>query len=85
MFQQYRDKDGSPKFIEAVHKIPVHTVDRFQGDENEHIVLSLVRWNKDNRLGFSAIPNRICVALSRAQCGLFVVGQVWVRRVRVRD
>lgn len=49
---------------------------RFQGDENDHIVLSLVRYNKDNTLGFSAVPNRICVALSRARCGFYIIGQV---------
>src|SRR5271163_3673559 len=74
LLQQYRE--GTPEFLEGVRQIPVHSVDRFQGDENEKIVLSLVRWNKENKLGFSAIPNRICVALSRAQCGLYVIGQV---------
>jgi len=54
----------------------VHTVDRFQGDENEMIVVSLVRFNAEDKLGFAAIPNRICVALSRAQCGLYIIGQL---------
>jgi superfamily I DNA and/or RNA helicase len=34
----------------------------------------LVRSNFENRLGFINIENRINVALSRARCGMFVIG-----------
>jgi superfamily I DNA and/or RNA helicase len=33
-----------------------------------------VRSNKEGIIGFVAIENRICVALSRARLGLFVFG-----------
>ncbi len=49
-------------------------VDNFQGEENRIILLSLVRSNADQRLGYIAIDNRICVALSRAQDGFYVIG-----------
>lgn len=37
-------------------------------------MLSLVRNNDENKIGFLSLKNRICVALSRAKEGLFVVG-----------
>jgi superfamily I DNA and/or RNA helicase len=45
-------------------------VDNFQGEENDIIILSLVRSNDDNNIGFLQIENRVCVALSRAKVRL---------------
>lgn len=50
------------------------TVDRFQGQEREIIIVSLVRNNKDFNIGFAKKPERINVAFSRAQKLLVVVG-----------
>lgn len=36
--------------------------------------MSLVRSNADKRLGYVAVDNRICVALSRARDGFYVIG-----------
>ena len=36
--------------------------------------MSLVRSNAEHRLGYISVDNRICVALSRAQNGLYVIG-----------
>ena len=49
-------------------------MDNFQGEENRIIILSLVRSNGEQRLGYTAVDNRICVALSRAQNGFYVIG-----------
>ncbi|WAR28363.1 ZNFX1-like protein [Mya arenaria] len=49
-------------------------VDNYQGEENDIIILSLVRSSSENRIGFLKTENRICVALSRAKIGLFVIG-----------
>ena len=57
-----------------VTELRVATVDNYQGEENEIIILSMVRSNKKNILGFTSIENRICVALSRSKIGLFVMG-----------
>ncbi|XP_019853691.1 PREDICTED: NFX1-type zinc finger-containing protein 1-like [Amphimedon queenslandica] len=46
-------------------------IDNFQGEENDIIILSLVRSVKS---GFTKEENRICVALSRARKGLYVIG-----------
>ncbi len=54
--------------------VRVAAVDDFQGEENKIILLSLVRSNSENNIGFLAIDNRVCVSLSRAKEGLYVIG-----------
>ncbi|NXO96119.1 ZNFX1 protein, partial [Certhia brachydactyla] len=56
--------------------VKVHVVDKYQGEENDIVLLSLVRSNKEERPGFLQIPNRICVALSRAKKGLYCIGNM---------
>ncbi|XP_069814290.1 NFX1-type zinc finger-containing protein 1-like [Dendropsophus ebraccatus] len=56
--------------------IRVCVVDKYQGEENEIIILSLVRSNLEGNAGFLKIPNRVCVALSRAKKGLFCIGNM---------
>jgi superfamily I DNA and/or RNA helicase len=51
-------------------------VDKYQGEENEIILLSLVRSNSRAKIGFLEIENRVCVALSRAKKGLYIVGNM---------
>ncbi|KAH8702683.1 hypothetical protein GQ44DRAFT_732776 [Phaeosphaeriaceae sp. PMI808] len=50
------------------------TVDNFQGEEAKIIIVSLVRSNQKNNPGFLKTPNRINVLLSRAQHGMYIVG-----------
>ena len=55
----------------------VSTIDMFQGDENDFIIVSLVRSNKPtnkNNIGFMNEKNRRCVTQSRARRGMFFVG-----------
>ena len=52
----------------------VVTVDSYQGEENKVVILSLVRSNDNNQIGFLGVDNRVCVALSRAQCGFYLFG-----------
>ena len=52
----------------------VCSVDNFQGEENDVILLSLVRNNEDDKIGFLKTNNRVCVALSRARKGLYIMG-----------
>ncbi|XP_059169746.1 NFX1-type zinc finger-containing protein 1-like [Physella acuta] len=56
------------------YNVRIAAVDDFQGEENDIIVLSLVRSNKIDSVGFLKVENRICVALSRAKKGLYVIG-----------
>ena len=52
----------------------VFTVDSYQGEENDVILLSLVRSNETANIGFLDSKNRLVVALSRARRGLYVFG-----------
>ena len=54
--------------------IRVCAVDNFQGEENDIILLSLVRSNSERKIGFLGESNRICVALSRARKGFYCIG-----------
>uniref|UniRef100_A0A3B4AZB3 RZ-type domain-containing protein n=1 Tax=Periophthalmus magnuspinnatus TaxID=409849 RepID=A0A3B4AZB3_9GOBI len=54
--------------------VKVHVVDKYQGEENDIVLLSLVRSNMQRKVGFLNIPNRVCVALSRAKKGLYCIG-----------
>ena len=54
--------------------VRVTAIDNFQGEENDIILLSLVRSNSEGNIGFLKEPNRVCVALSRAKKGFFCIG-----------
>ncbi|KAL4624352.1 NFX1-type zinc finger-containing protein 1-like [Arapaima gigas] len=56
--------------------VKVHVVDKYQGEENDIVLLSLVRSNLEGRVGFLQIANRVCVALSRAKKGLYCIGNL---------
>ena len=58
-------------------------VDDFQGEENQIILLSLVRSNSEGEIGFLKIENRVCVALSRAKMGLYIIGNKEMLRDKV--
>lgn len=60
----------------SCYGVRVTCVDSYQGEENVIILLSLVRSNKKGELGFVGRDNRICVALSRAKHGMYVVGDM---------
>ena len=53
-----------------MEQIKVTTVDNYQGEENDIILLSLVRSNSERKIGFLEVKNRVCVALSRAKKGI---------------
>ena len=59
---------------EELKGVRLTTVDNFQGEENDIILLSLVRSNKDEKIGFIKMVNRACVALSRAKKGFYCIG-----------
>lgn len=54
--------------------IRLATVDSFQGEEAKIVILSTVRSNSKDRIGFLKTDNRINVACSRARNGFYIVG-----------
>ncbi len=55
-------------------QIRVSTIDSFQGQEKENIILSLVRSNDDGDIGFLKDYRRMNVAITRAKEQLFIIG-----------
>ncbi len=56
--------------------VRITIVDNFQGEENDVIILSLVRSNDEAQIGFLKTENRVCVALSRAKKGFYLIGNM---------
>lgn len=52
----------------------INTIDSFQGQEKENIIVSLVRSNDDGDIGFLKDYRRMNVAITRAKEQLFVIG-----------
>lgn len=55
-------------------EIRISTIDSFQGQEQDTIILSLVRSNDDGDIGFLKDYRRMNVAITRAKEKLFVIG-----------
>lgn len=66
-----KQRCGRNQFIGTPHKVT--TVDRYQGQQNDYILLSLVR---TKTVGHLRDVRRLVVAMSRARLGLYVFGRV---------
>jgi helicase required for RNAi-mediated heterochromatin assembly 1 len=63
-----------PELAQYGSKFNVFTVDSYQGEENDVILLSLVRSNIHHNIGFLENKNRAVVSLSRARRGMYIFG-----------
>ncbi|PVD21342.1 hypothetical protein C0Q70_19515 [Pomacea canaliculata] len=72
--QVFALKSRMKKEAEFYKGMRVTAVDNYQGEENDIIILSLVRSNEEGNVGFLGTDNRVCVALSRARDGLYAIG-----------
>ncbi|KRT86701.1 hypothetical protein AMK59_960, partial [Oryctes borbonicus] len=72
MFLMFRER----KKFELLKDVRITVLDNYQGEESKIILLSLVRNNGNKKIGFLSLENRICVALSRAREGLYILGNM---------
>ncbi|CAG9824164.1 unnamed protein product [Phaedon cochleariae] len=73
MFEMQREK---AKYRMQLQDVRIAVLDNYQGEESDIILLSLVRNNQDNNIGFLKTENRVCVALSRARNGFYMMGNM---------
>ncbi|KAL7892543.1 hypothetical protein HDV63DRAFT_414622 [Trichoderma sp. SZMC 28014] len=80
--EEFEDRDQmaptamkkQPAKSTLLKSVRMATVDNFQGEEAKVIIISLVRSNQQKKCGFLSTSNRINVLLSRAQHGMYIIG-----------
>lgn len=66
---------ANQNFVDPSKSCVVSTVDRFQGDEADIVIVSMVIDSR-SRTPFVQLRNRMIVLLSRARLGLFIAGNI---------
>ena len=75
--QYLRRRINSDAFFKPYRgTIAVNTVDGFQGQERDVIIISMVRANEEGQIGFLRDLRRMNVAMTRARMKLIVMGNV---------
>lgn len=82
--------DAAPRSSNVSYsQVQISSVDAFQGQERDLIILSCVRSNKNRNIGFLSDIKRLNAALTRARMGLVLVGdsrtlmkdQIWYKLI----
>lgn len=66
--------ESKPLTIHTVSDIMIASIDAFQGREKDFMIMSCVRSNSENKVGFLKDERRLNVALTRARYGLIIIG-----------
>ena len=69
----YMTRSGSMR-KQLYDELEIASVDSFQGREKHYTILSCVRSNEQQGIGFLSDPRRLNVALTRAKYGLVILG-----------
>ena len=70
-----------PGLVSKENQFIISTIDNYQGDENNIVIVSLVRGNSKGDVGFLSERPRRCVAQTRAKsCVIFIGNEETVRR-----
>lgn len=69
-----RGRKQKPVWHSDLPQVAVRTIDQFQGDEDDVVLVSLVRSNTGGQLGFLKARQRLVVAASRARNGVYFFG-----------
>ncbi|KAK4155741.1 P-loop containing nucleoside triphosphate hydrolase protein [Chaetomidium leptoderma] len=69
----------SPRYVPLLKMGPASTVDSYQGQENDIIIVIMGTSFPQPGPGFTADPHRLNVLLTRQRCGLVLVGDVHIR------
>ena len=70
LFKRYTQIIGESK------EIKIKTIDNYLGEENDIILLSLVRSNKTFEIGILNSIDKIYMAFSRAKIGFYIIGNI---------
>jgi hypothetical protein len=68
--------ENDARFLKKDPSLRVSTIDNYQGEENDIIIISLVRSNLEGNIGFLKEPERVNVMMTRARLGLILLGNV---------
>ena len=74
LFELKRQIKNFPSLSTRTKGVVIQTLDNYQGEENDIVLLSLVRNNKNDSIGFLKLFNRVCVSMSRAKQGFYIFG-----------
>ncbi|KAL6075671.1 NFX1-type zinc finger-containing protein 1 [Balamuthia mandrillaris] len=75
--EEEKEKDKTGKAVQSIplqQRVRLATVDNFQGEEAELVIVSTVRCNPEGNIGFLKHSNRVNVMISRAKHGMILLG-----------